>query len=453
MLRLVGALEELVTECLSRSEIDWQDLKSDDGPEDLDEEALELQEAFRVAAVSELRNRVRSAENVVLEMLALLTKPPLRHVEPLISAFNRMARELTNDSSTELIFSADEEPTYRVLSDALSAIYSLVSEITQDKTKEENRPLLAIVSYPAREDADTFSQALIAHEVAHLALERVVERQSIRDRIFLNTKSDFGTPPAIPGRPESTAEGTEKDPEADATRYQNWIKELGADHIAVRILGPVYYFSFVEHVIGSNEPSYDPILEKFDSHPPIALRLKWLQREVTDFINELPEGEARDRLQKRVDFWEPIVNQYDQLASPGAQELIEAIQGFLDVAVDRTRKLVSEIFDKRLYSPEQFDKDVPEIIWKLEHNVAPSERILAENSDPDEPRPWSVPVDWRSILNASYLLLSEAAAKSPMDPTLRDDANRMLRGSIELSELHHKMSKLKTAYGELGEPK
>lgn len=445
VLLLLDELEELVAECISRNELSHRKILRLNTEKKADAARKNQQREL-----SEIRLRVRVAEKQADRPLQHLTSPPLRNVEPLISAFVRMARDLTHSEATELVFTAGSSPTYGVVPDAIKGLRaSLNTNVRGDIGEAEGaqltavRPKLAMIEYPAREDAETLNHSLIAHEVAHVVLEGEGIEGVPRDEIF------FGTCKKEP-QPSLKAFQSNLGSETEANVFKRWITELGADHIAIRTVGPAFYFAFVEHVIASTEFTTESTAPKFGEHPPILLRLKWLQSEVEDFLDQLkPEVAARVRPQ--VDRWSDVVDGCRVFIAKRDQEIIQTVEGFLEAALKATRAFVSDKMTEALYKPEQFNKDAPEVWRKFASGIAPSEQ-LNPLSEHDDNEPWSNPVDWRSILNAAHIWwLEKSPDPGETEQQIREDSNRMVRGSIELSELHRKLRGLRSAYEQIGD--
>jgi hypothetical protein len=359
----------------------------------------------------------------------------------------------------------------------------------------QNLPTVAIVSYPSYADSDTFQQCVLAHEVAHLVLQKPLEVGSTRrlDDLFRDQLHAHGgiegvrpdlvkqpaadsaeSPPPIgevaaPGngktsnqRDEMAAAADSELLEAATKRLGSWFAELACDLIAVRAFGPAFLFALVDYVLPRAHTRALTTGEHFRTHPPTSWRLAQLTEEARVFVQqaELLGGEAV--LVKGVfDAYTAQIDLHRELE--GAAEMVESEEELLEAALEHIRAVLPGLIGKAIYQPATFAQDIPIVFDKLRAGIAPVERIRGrldplgndEVADGDE---WSDAIDWRSILNGTYLFFAcGESQKGPLSANgdtaaQRDTDCRISRGAVELSELLRQMRDLKEQFAALDTP-
>jgi hypothetical protein len=407
-----------------------------------------------------VRNTVMQLDRAVDGAFQALTSPPERDVTALVQPYVRLARDLTEDEGTELIFESGGSYDYEVWADAFEDVREGIEIVAPSLgLTVDDLPPLALVTYPGRGDRETLLHAVIAHEVTHLGLSRRREEKGDQvNEVFDNS---------VVGR------GIEH---SRVERLDEWLNELLADSLALSIIGPAYFFALTEYLFPTHnldDPVYVTPRNPFsgvgedqpDSHPPPVWRLERLRPEVARFFVRRPRG-----LGKAETAFHKFLKLIPAPVTPEGEPERE----------DRTilEEMISKIDLGRLagaaiYPVDRFRRDVP-LVWdKLEQDIAPVERIkgrrkrfglLPEDRSfgPDSgsslpETDWSQALDWRSILNGGYLhFLHTSMAVSPVNHEAVSDrrqaVNSLIRGSIELSELHRRMIELSSEFEVLNPP-
>ena len=137
-------------------------------------------------------------------------------------------------------------------------------------------PVPIIVSYPLQEDETVFLHPLVAHELAHTAIDEADLLSTILSRYpdAMTLSTDFDV--AVRGW---TATSGISEPEARVALLRGlryWLEELVCDSLALAYLGPTYVLSFAAFVLSLswNEPG--------EEHPPTTLRIKCLLDQLED---------------------------------------------------------------------------------------------------------------------------------------------------------------------------
>jgi hypothetical protein len=422
--------------------------------------ARDSDDSGRRLELETVRNTVTQLDRAVDGAFQALTSPPERDVTALVQPYVRLARDLTRDEGTELIFESGGSYDYEVWADAFEDVREGIEIVAPSLgLTVEDLPPLALVTYPGRGDQETLLHAVIAHEVTHLGLSR--KREEKGDEV----NDVFDTLVVTQGIVH---------PRVD--RLDHWLNELLADSLALSIIGPAYFFALTEYLFPTHnldDPAYvsprSPLgssEEQADSHPPPVWRLERLRPEVSRFFEKRFRGlrKAEEAFHKFLELIPPPIAPEGEAEKSDRALLEEMIE-----KIDLPR-----LAGDAIYPIDRFRRDLP-LVWdKLEQDIAPVERVrgrrkrfgLAEDrswpfgGDSGQPLPatdWSQALDWRSILNGGYLhFLHAATVASPTrhDAVLRrrQDVNSLIRGSIELSELHRRMIELSEEFEVLNPP-
>lgn len=424
-----------------------------------------IQGSLREAESSHARGRgrdldtVRTAivqlERALSEACSTLISPPERDLTALIQPYVRLAKSLTGETGTELIFESRESFEYEVWADVFEQIRECVEIVAPSlELPIDDLPPFALISYPSRADSETLLHAVIAHEVIHLALvRRREEGENQVSEVFIEkVRERVGD--------RTTVSTSQQD---RVSKLENWLNECLADSLALRIIGPAYFFALVEyflptHVSGFASGAAD------ESHPSPTWRLDRLRASAAEFFVDRrgarrPAADTFDRFLKLM----PAVPEDQDAATLEDQQLLEEMVAEIDLDL-----LVGEA----TYPIDRFRRDVPLVWTKLAQDIAPVERVkgrrvpgkVAEDKAPRfdgdteeglQETDWSQTVDWRSILNGGYLhylhrsLLGREASDPVQLAQIREEVNSMVRGSIELSELHRRMIELQGEFAAL----
>lgn len=420
-------------------------------------ERLRLAEGFRGRARQLEFDTVRTAIvqlEGALSTCQTLVAPPERDVAALIQPYVRLAKSLTGDDGTELIFESGELFEYEVWADVFEEAREILEMVAPSlELRIENLPPFALITYPGRADSETLMHAVIAHEVIHLALVQKSEEGTDQvSEVFVRKLHERY------GKEEAE---TAKDRNRKLAR---WLNECLADSLALRVIGPAYFLGLAEYLLPTHisAASVGPL---DDSHPPPAWRLQRLRLDAGRFFAD--RGGSRGEAAKAFTQFLGLVPASIEPGSDDEREELELLE-----------EMVGEIDFEALageatYPVDRFRRDLPLVWAKLAQDVAPVERVKGRrvegkraedkapvlNGDPDLAAPetdWSQSVDWRSILNGGYLHYLRKSLMAPRgrdaDDLRRDrlQANSLVRGSIELSELHRRMIELRDQFGTLG---
>lgn len=426
--------------------------------------------------LSTIRQALQLTDVMVWPALEALVLPPERDMTSLVQPYIRLARAVTRSDSTELIFGTQESYDYQVWPNLFDEVEKQVSELAPGLETTINKlPQLAQIEYPARADSETFMHAVVAHEVAHLALERPspdTQFATELERIFEKHRA------------ESAFSGLARADE-QVRRLHHWFRELTCDSLGLRLVGPSFVLGLIEYLLPALDANYDyeTLLERQereDVHPPPAWRLHRLRDPARAYFRA--EGPMRRtgtirQARTQLDRYYSLVHADDfgtgPTASPAATE-----RTFLEAALGEIVSDLDGWINDARYTRGTFQRDLP-LIWdKLDQGIAPAERVAGRRQvrggvgETDAPRDtgsfelpapssdWSEPTDWRSILNGGYLyhLHQAAAPDRPSTETARrhrsrEYSNSLIRGSIELSEMHRQMLELRQQFDWLNEPR
>jgi hypothetical protein len=462
----------------------------DQAREFIDRQVLELVDEdpeLRISHLSSIRNCVRAVESATVLNLEALLRSPGRDFEPLIAPFIDLAKDATGRHGTELIFEAQEDFRYAILADAFELIKDNLDQISPDYQAIDGSPIqrimgsadLGVVTYPIRADADTFRHAVVAHEIAHLALSRPWEdEKSLREVAF--EKTDLQNEDLPPGNESERGRREE-----DTKRRKRWLDELACDLLAVRMIGPVYFFALVELIVPAHQVEHLPGLPGYSSHPSVIWRLELLLDELADYIG-VEEGEALVHARAVLSRFTDLISVAQEISEERLSDADKTERKKLKDGLDYVRGEAEALLGNHgRYEPGIFRDDVGLIWRKLKQHISPAEKIahrprqdrdgleleLAEdavmsktgeaeapdelkqpNSQKDEEETWSEPFDWRSILNGCFIYHASGESRrdagrdagSPEEQRAAD--NQLCRGTIELAQIHHRMRELRRQF-------
>lgn len=367
----------------------------------------------------------------LVERFDLLTHVPSPDFDALIDPFTRLAGELPGERRLELLFQPLAKYRYEVWPDVLAGLADFAQINDELGQFFDEAPRLLAVHYPLANEGETFMHALLAHEIAHIALDH----GEVGDEIFLAAVSEAGK---------------DRDVYFD---YREWFHELACDLLAVRAIGPAYAIALAEHALTDNVWFHQRGSVGFRSHPGVPWRLAVLEREVRRFIPTVP----RDAPKELGAVWRKVRTAVREWGSAIGEMPSDAYdeRKVIEAALKTVARRASGILGNAVYPCERFQADLPAVWAKLEDGIAPAEAVYGrDRARPDgvEPSAWSEPMDWRSVLNGGYLHWLTGAVPDRL-PTLRghgrelDDSRRAaarhVQGSIELSELHRRMASMR----------
>lgn len=388
-----------------------------------------------------------------------------RAFDPFIGPIGRLAGQVAED--TELIVSAVRRASeYEITQPINSTIPGHenaddIGPAAQDVVRA--LPPLILLRYPANEEPDCFHHLLLGHEIAHLALRRDGIGERLAKEALESVRARRNARPLAPGRGDMLPE-----------RSHNWFTELACDQLGVKIIGPALLLALYEYA-ALHDWQYDVDLTQksaYNRYPALAWRLRELRKLVREEYLPPPRRDESP-------LWRPIRQVFDELEipswrDPAASEEKLAVRRALRALVEHEHELLPEPEDARAlravmrhpllrtrpeladfvrqnprYDGDRFRRDV-EIVWqKLGDKILPAEDVVLRGDPPDALQGswddervagmlWSLPLDWRSILNGAYLHWWAGARDAPEDDSTTDRAaaSAMARGAVELSEIH-----------------
>jgi hypothetical protein len=278
--------------------------------------------------------------------------------------------------------------------------------------------------YPAARSDELFQHAVFAHELAHAVVAQPLPGQrpgtDPNGLLTWDTVAAGQLPPRVAKR--------------DRPGFRQWFTELACDVLAMRLIGPAFAVAYAEVTAVHRKPEPDRQIRK---HPAPELRFAVLREELERFCPLLPNDVAAP------------LRAYAQVheGTHGGKPPPKQIVAWLRDALERFRANLPAMLGGTgaEYLPAQLERDLPVVRDALARGAYPAERIVAFGSDAQAD--WSVPLDWRSILNGTLLdhlarRGAPSADGSTRDPEARDAATRFAAGGIELSELHRRSAGL-----------
>ncbi len=247
---------------------------------------------------------------------------------------------------------------------------------------------LVFIAFPYVESKNVLLHILMVHEVGHLkdfvdgisssALERTTvdsERLGALVRNIRETPIEKPQPPRGGPQAVEPTQLTLDDLYGDviyqqvyervSTIVSNWVKEFVADLIAIRALGPAFFFALAEMsaTVG--------VLDKHgDTHPSSKLRLKYLLAELQEmgFLSETAMPEIVERLAA----WKQDLEEQNLTPSESHQEI-----AFVTTATNFgvIREAVLNAPNLYTYRVEIFNRDVSSIVNHLSRGIPPSEKV------------------------------------------------------------------------------
>jgi hypothetical protein len=488
--------------------------------------------ALALNYLSTIRLCVGATEQACGYDLGALGRVPQRDFEPLVAPFTELARTVSGRRETEIVFEATEAFMYRVHADAFEDVREHLHYLNAAPFSDpvptilKRLPRLALIAYPVRADEDTLSHAVVAHEVAHLAMSRPAEGDtSVREMAFErvtaepkasraasvadgsqeeaarpaadpvgpaasqrpgNMAAELGAPVPRDVDPRQASDAPQVPRSGDGSdrrskRLKNWLDELSCDLLAVRMMGPAYFFALVEFAQPSAQVDHVPYSAGYDTHPSVVWRLQRMRKETESFLDRDLDSDAMRAVIRVFDEFSGFVDLQDQFTMKPLppQEKDERERVLRGVALIEEK--ATGLLGHARFTPRRFVRDL-DLVWsKLSQGIAPVERIrgraLPEGTDvelplvgleqtapvpdgqsPEPPEPiagdWSRPFDWRSILNGCYAFhLSGASARLEGEATITPERRRadsqMCRGSIELAEYLRRMLILRVQFRQI----
>jgi hypothetical protein len=270
-------------------------------------------------------------------------------------------------------------------------------------------PYVVSISFPALEEDVALRQALIAHEVGHF----IDETRELSDKLIeqpILPKDTYGILASTLVENNSVL-GEVRDFIGEA--LVNWIRELVADCLALRMLGPAYLFAFEEFTF--TIPQNYAAIDLSRTHPPPLTRLRYL----AILCNKLYMGEIQNSSQDSADvqLLAALKIRTDELASQSlptvsrirgisaissslAQTILEKLAQTLDTAMTYLDDTLG------LMSSEPWSCSPTDIIHAVEMR-----RLLRDHLPPEELASQNVLPSFSAVINAAWLYYLEDHAQ------------------------------------------
>jgi len=225
--------------------------------------------------------------------------------------------------------------------------------------------LLPVLGVPYAERDNPLLHTILAHEVGHLVVEQgelrvpvgEADERELRSLVSESLNS-IGFPPG-PLMEHRVREALAHEFEE---RSKAWTEEVLADVLALRTLGPAYFFAFALLSVSAqifSEPEFD--------HPPLRLRVEALLCALEDwrYTEVLPEP-----LQQAVSEWRVFADKMPMVALPPIHALVV---GHLRARLGEVIKLAAESREAAAlaYSPGAYAREVEVLRKRLLAGVPP----------------------------------------------------------------------------------
>lgn len=465
-------------------------------------------------AQSRFRRRVggllASIERALPGPLYVARKTHGREIEALVGPFTELAA--TNISpGRQLIFEPGDDYEFESsLLDDLIEVAATFSNQLADSLRQ--LPQLTVITYPAQLDGDTLLHAVISHEIAHLALDRHHGEPASIGSQLINTSLDHHFDRLLTElRSTARAAGTPtRGPkfhllERDARRrIKKWFDELACDSLGLRMVGPAYLFALADLDLPTNRWAQRRGMPGYDTHPGLGWRLRrlvpaakayfetartsepWmhgrealadLEAVIPDDADELGVVERRivdDALVKleapetiekalglpgiylKGDFVTDLDVTWDKLVAgiPPAERVLSRSRSDASVETEDARQDGGDLSrgaeaEDVVESEADLSRIAPNVPGK-----ADTARELEIDGDAAVPKYWSVPMDWRSVLNGCWVYWLAGKARDdkvrhrtmPLPATATADwreFNAFVRGTLELCGIHARLQDLR----------
>ncbi|HEV3070288.1 MAG TPA: hypothetical protein VGY76_02540 [Solirubrobacteraceae bacterium] len=436
---------------------------------------------------------IRAIENSLPSPMQLAREPHGREVEALIAPFSQMiSRVMRRESvSMELIFEPSDDYSFQ-----LSALHELkpvaerLGEGREAWAVMDKLPQLTVIAYPRHMEAETLMHAVMAHEIAHLAIDPICSRrnarevavafdQAVQDRWRELELAIEGDQPVRALTDENVEESGSTVMDEHVAGLRKWYVELLCDTLAVALVGPAYPLALADLDAASNR--WGQFREA--SHPGLTWRLtRSIDLAQTLYLDAAHEagmvGEEWDALNDALRHMKEKLPEESDSIEVVEKEVVEQALNTID-----PRRMVGEAF----YEPKVLQSDLP-IIWrKLVKGIPPAEKIALRSSDEElpagvfeepageirepageieelagvirepageirEPERWSWPICLPSIFNGAYAWWHAGKARQPeyegghrrlpdRPRALEDwlEFSELIRGTIELAALHERL--------------
>jgi hypothetical protein len=418
--------------------------------EDGEDGALE-EERFR----GQIAGLIHAIENSLPNPMQLAREPHGREVEALIAPFSQLISRLMREESInmELIFEPSDDYAFQLSAlDELEPVALRLSEDLRDLM--HNLPRLTVIAYPRHMEAETLMHAVMAHEIAHLAIDPNCSTLNADaatmafDSAVQDHWQEFEAAVVEPDADFSEGEGSDSVIGERVAHLSKWYVELLCDALAVALVGPAYPLALADLDAASDRWGRF----RAASHPGLTWRLtRAIALARTLYLDPKAKGEEWDALRGALDRLEAkLPVERDRITDVEKQVVEQALNAIVP------EKMVGLSF----YRPEMLKKDLPVVWGKLKKGIPPAERIALRTvpseqppaSQPAFPPRWSSPIALPSIFNGAYAWWHAGNARHPEKdgahrrlpdrPRALEDwleFNEWIRGTIEQSALHERL--------------
>jgi dCTP deaminase len=305
----------------------------------------------------------------------------------------------------------------------LNAVEELKGLTPAEEIFKRSPPYFAVFSYPGLERGNTLSLVLLAHEIGHLmddihdisgtstnvgsriVLERCrFDEKSVQKLVSLRAKIELPqVMDVLKVLPISTHENNTL-----VDMCIKWVREFTADILAIRLLGPSYFFALAEVCA-----SVVDIDDQVENYPPPRLRLQLILREMEDSrgglgyrdrLARMAEGSGGYRdLQAKVDeyisVWKRTIDTPAKTEGKTPEEELESSRGEIVKAAiwnyleEVTTKVRNILTGEKAYKLPQ---DIFTLVRFLESKIPPTQRRVQHEA-------WLSPIGIKDILNAGWI--------------------------------------------------
>jgi len=437
-------------------------------------------------ASDEEQEKLRRHIGAIVGSLEELMFPPLlekarvvhgRDLDVLIAPIMRLAKEIAPASET-ILWPGDN---YHVDVNQLKDLIGWAGVPDDDRLllALQGLPELNVIGYPTHTESDILVQAVLAHEIAHIAYNLPLDDDDPRgagDRIIGEALQQHVAPYLAFITDSIITDSIEPDSTdvplrigLELKRIKRWFRELACDRLAIRLVGPAFVFALFD-VEGprSRWAHPDRLDPGYQTHPGLSRRLRLAVEQAQQWLPA-----AKERGKQEV--WAVAARELAALAAmlpDDGDALADVEEDILAAALDELdTATMNQMLSVACYDVGDFRRDLPLVWEKLGSGIPPAERI-AHRGSPDDVdgamrgERWSATIDWRSILAGGYLRWLDdtrkrafVAAAADLASQARREAeewrefNAFLRGSVELSELLRALSEARQSLDQLNDPR
>ena len=284
-----------------------------------------------------------------------------------------------------------------------------------EKLDEGYPSCILIFNIPVLEKENILLHCLVANQIGNYLVER--------NESFFQILESENLPKLLRLPPKKPSNFKEQElerigiVEQALNKIKKWVITIASDLFAIHIFGPAYLFAFSKYLPAARE-----------SDVPLETRLKITAEELKE-LNYTKNDELKDKIEK--------VELY-------AERSLSSLEREIFNLIPKIREKVRALTIGHRYTLQIFEEEVPLLVSSLLNLIPPNEILDFENKT-------SRPAKLVSILNAGWLFkltkidnvyrmlnAKTLEEKSQVDIKI----NRLIQKSIELSEIHRKMSEV-----------